>query len=809
MKTFSKILSIFLVFTQVAQGGLPPTTMKASGDANPVTTFNFEFPNFTVTHTGVKSTMGVNAVAGGGTGVTSVTTAPAASSFAGWDANKNLSANNHLAGYTTTATAAGTTTLTVGSTYQQIFTGTTTQTVVLPVASTLVLGQQFSVTNLSTGVVTVQSSGANTIQAMAANTQLNLVCILTSGTGTASWTQVYSAINGIALGAPAPTVQKFTSGTGTYTTPANVAFINVMMVGAGAGGSGSGDSGSGGAGGTGGTSTFGTTLLSAVGGSPGTGGNSAGGVGGTASLGSGPIGTAISGGTGTASQRSNSASVFGTGGAGGNNALGGAGGGGRNNVAGNAGATNTGGGGGGGGTTASSTSSDNGAGGGAGGYINAIITSPLATYSYAVGAAGTAGSAGTNGFVGGAGGSGYIVVTEYYYNGLGAFAGLGGAYTPTVQKFTSSSGTYTTPANTSYLQVCAVGAGGGGAGSGTASAGSGGAGGNTTFGSSLLTANGGGGGSNTGTPGTGGTATVAAPAIQQYAFTGSTGNGASGINGSGGMGGSTPLGGAGGGGPTGANAGTAGVTNTGSGGGGGGIGATGGAGSGGGAAGYLCANILSPSATYSYAVGAAGTTGSAGTSGGAGGAGGSGYIVVTEYYNNGAVGTATNVTGIVAVANGGTGSSTGPQSVTVQDVKSANTSGGTATSGSWQTRTLNTLNNPNSFSWVSIASNQITLTSGTYLVTAEAPAFTVSRHKAKLRNISDSTDTILGSSEFATASTSGQTSSFIKGQFTIASTKTFEIQHQVQNTVTTNGFGVESNFSVSEIYTQVLIQKIN
>jgi hypothetical protein len=42
--------------------------------------------------------------------------------------------------------------------------------------------------------------------------------------------------------------------------------------------------------------------------------------------------------------------------------------------------------------------------------------------------------------------------------------------------------------------------------------------------------------------------------------------------------------------------------------------------------------ITSPSATYSYAVGAAGTAGTAGSSAGAGGAGGSGVIIVTAYF---------------------------------------------------------------------------------------------------------------------------------------------------------------------------------
>lgn len=79
---------------------------------------------------------------------------------------------------------------------------------------------------------------------------------------------------------------------------------------------------------------------------------------------------------------------------------------------GSAGATNTGGGGGGGGTGAGTTP---GLGGGAGGYVEAIINSPSATYSYAVGAGGTAGTAGTGGAAGGGGGSGVIIVEEHYW----------------------------------------------------------------------------------------------------------------------------------------------------------------------------------------------------------------------------------------------------------------------------------------------------------------------------------------------------------------------------------------------------------
>lgn len=126
-------------------------------------------------------------IANGGTAVTSVTISPTASSFAGWDANKNLSANNFLSGYTTTATAAGTTTLVVGSTYLQFFTGATTQTVLLPVTSTLVLGQEFLIVNRSSGAVAVQTSAGTAVKSVASGQQVLVTCILTSGTTAASW----------------------------------------------------------------------------------------------------------------------------------------------------------------------------------------------------------------------------------------------------------------------------------------------------------------------------------------------------------------------------------------------------------------------------------------------------------------------------------------------------------------------------------------------------------------------------------------------------------------------------------------------
>jgi hypothetical protein len=144
-------------------------------------------------------------ITNGGTGVNAVTVLPTATTFAGWDANKNMSANNFLEGYTTTATATGTTTLTVASTHQQYFTGSLNQIIVMPVANTLILGQSWLIVNKSTGVLTVQSSGTNTIVTLNPNAQAIVTCILASGTTAASWSSNLSVVSGLVTVSNVPT----------------------------------------------------------------------------------------------------------------------------------------------------------------------------------------------------------------------------------------------------------------------------------------------------------------------------------------------------------------------------------------------------------------------------------------------------------------------------------------------------------------------------------------------------------------------------------------------------------------------------
>lgn len=72
---------------------------------------------------------------------------------------------------TSTATAAGTTTLTKDSQTNQIFTGATTQTVVLPDSTTLPLSRYFVIQNRSTGLVTVNMNGGTLLTTILPNMQ--------------------------------------------------------------------------------------------------------------------------------------------------------------------------------------------------------------------------------------------------------------------------------------------------------------------------------------------------------------------------------------------------------------------------------------------------------------------------------------------------------------------------------------------------------------------------------------------------------------------------------------------------------------
>ena len=142
----------------------------------------------------------------------------------------------------------------------------------------------------------------------------------------------------------------------------------------------------------------------------------------------------------------------------------------------------------------------------------------------------------------------------------------------------------------------------------------------------------------------------------------------------------------------------------------------------------------------------------------------------------------------------------------IKDVKSAASFGGAFTSGAWRTRDLNALTGATGS--VSITTNQITLTAGTYHIEATAPAANVNGHQTRFQNITDATTEILGSSEYVSSAANSGTISKCIGKVIISATKVFELQHRCQATAGSFGLGLSANFAVDTIYTQIKITKI-
>jgi len=292
-----------------------------------------------------------------------------------------------------------------------------------------------SLNNVGTVIVAIGTpagtSAGVVVPAPAAATEPFAYVILSNVGGTiqnVAQTSIYQFAGGGSgsSGGSAPTISIATTssfsggfsaaGSGTYTPPVGVLYVEVEMCAAGGGGGGSGTSGSGGSGGNGGNTTLGSSFLTANGGTGGNGGTDSlfSVPGGTATIGAGASGIAIQGGDGSGSTENIGAGAVNTASAaGGVNPFGG-GGGGISNGPGRTGSPNTGAGGGGGGGNSNAACYSGGA-GAAGGYLKAFVSTLASSYTYSIGTGGTAGTAGSgDGETGGVGAGGQIIIREYY-----------------------------------------------------------------------------------------------------------------------------------------------------------------------------------------------------------------------------------------------------------------------------------------------------------------------------------------------------------------------------------------------------------
>ena len=138
---------------------------------------------------------------------------------------------------------------------------------------------------------------------------------------------------------------------------------------------------------------------------------------------------------------------------------------------------------------------------------------------------------------------------------------------------------------------------------------------------------------------------------------------------------------------------------------------------------------------------------------------------------------------------------------------SAGTDSQTLDNSGANTRVLNTVKT-NEISGASLSSNEITLPAGTYFCLASAPAYLTSNHQAILYNTTDSSTTLVGTTEHAWNNGYTITHSFVRGRFTISGTKGFTLRHYVGQTRTNSGGGTGFGNGFVDVYANVMIWKV-
>lgn len=142
----------------------------------------------------------------------------------------------------------------------------------------------------------------------------------------------------------------------------------------------------------------------------------------------------------------------------------------------------------------------------------------------------------------------------------------------------------------------------------------------------------------------------------------------------------------------------------------------------------------------------------------------------------------------------------------VREEQASGTQGGSSTGGTYHIRVLNTTVGTNTITGASLASNIVTLPTGTYEFEASAPCNSGNRHKLFLYNDTDATD-ILGGQNCNSGTAAG-TSAICSGKFTLATTKNVKLRHYIETSTATNGLGGSLGLGSVEVYASLKLRKV-
>jgi hypothetical protein len=167
----------------------------------------------------------------------------------------------------------------------------------------------------------------------------------------------------------------------------------------------------------------------------------------------------------------------------------------------------------------------------------------------------------------------------------------------------------------------------------------------------------------------------------------------------------------------------------------------------------------------------------------------------------------------LASTGGGSPVSAGFEGVTVTNEVSTGTHGGSSTGGSWNTRPLNTLNNPKSYAWISFddVNDRFTLQSGYYAISIKAQVFAAGAHQLRLRaDPAGAPTTALEGHGQACPYWNEEASqtAIIEDVITVTTATVYELQHYAEQTVATYGLGKDSGSGENQVYTTIRVARL-
>ena len=142
-----------------------------------------------------------------------------------------------------------------------------------------------------------------------------------------------------------------------------------------------------------------------------------------------------------------------------------------------------------------------------------------------------------------------------------------------------------------------------------------------------------------------------------------------------------------------------------------------------------------------------------------------------------------------------------------QEQKTNGSNVGNASTGAWTKRTLDTTVT-NGITGCSLSSSVISLPAGSYTIQSQAPFYNTGMTTTRLRDTTNGVTLVTGTAHLLDDRYQTEGSLFLNGYFTLTGTANIELQYYASSNYNANSQGVAMTNGSTEIYANIMIQKV-